>query len=227
METLGWLGTALVPGLTDSHKGLPADAVCWAENAPGAVPGAIGGCRYTAAVQESGLTGPIAYATRLVAGHGAAFQARLRAVFGTALSVGATGAVLPDARSRVTLHPARRDAHGVPLPVIDSVLTENSIALLHHMAAQGRALLRAAGGGGILEQVSSWDRFTATHVFGTARMGHDSAQSVTDPHGRSHDHPNLWIADASLFPSSGGGEGPSLTIQALALRSAARLVADG
>lgn len=227
METLGWLGTALVPGLTDSHKGLPADAVSWAENAPDGVPGAIGGCRYTSSVLESGLSGPASYASRLVPGHGAAFQARLRAVFGSALTVGAIGAVLPDARSRVTLHPERRDANGVPLPVVSSILTDNSLALLRHMAARGRALLQEAGGGELLEQDSSWDRFAATHVFGTARMGVDSASSVTDAHGRSHDHGNLWIADASLFPTSGGGEGPSLTIHALALRAAERIAAGG
>jgi choline dehydrogenase-like flavoprotein len=225
METLSWLGSALVPGLTDSHKGLPADAVSWAENAPDGVPGAVGGCRYTSAVQESGLTGPIGYSTRLIPGYGAAFQERLREVFGSAIAVGATAAVLPDDRSRVTLHPDRRDALGVPLPVVSSVLTDNSLTLLRHMAARGRALLQEAGAGELLEQVSSWDRFTSTHVFGTARMGRDSANSVTDAHGRSHDHENLWIADASLFPSTGGGEGPSLTIHALALRAAARIVA--
>jgi choline dehydrogenase-like flavoprotein len=36
----------------------------------------------------------------------------------------------------------------------------------------------------------------------------------------------MWIADASVFPSSGGGEAPSLTIQALALRTAERIGKD-
>jgi len=31
------------------------------------------------------------------------------------------------------------------------------------------------------------------------------------------------VCDASVFPSSGGGESPSLTIEALALRSAEHL----
>jgi choline dehydrogenase-like flavoprotein len=223
METLSWHATALLPGLADSHKGLPADAVCWAENAPGAVPGAVGGCRYTSAVQEIGLTGPAAYATRLIPGFGTELKARLRGVFGSAITVGATGAVIPDARSRVTLSDEERDSDGVPLPVIHSVLTDNSLAMLHHMARTARRLLRAAGAETLAEEYGSWDAFTATHVFGTARMGADSATAVTDPWGRSFDHPNLWIADASVFPGSGGGEGPSLTIAALALRQAGRI----
>ena len=75
----------------------------------------------------------------------------------------------------------------------------------------------------IYESYSSWDWFAATHVFGTCRMGDDPASSVVDAFGQSHRWRNLWIADASVFPSSGGGEAPSLTIEALALRTAARM----
>jgi choline dehydrogenase-like flavoprotein len=55
-------------------------------------------------------------------------------------------------------------------------------------------------------------------------MGNDAASSVVDSFGRSHRRRNLWVADASVFPSSGGGEAPALTIQALALRTAERIV---
>ena len=58
---------------------------------------------------------------------------------------------------------------------------------------------------------------------GKARHGRDPTASVVDPHGRSHRWRNLFVADASVFPSSGGGESPSLTIEALAVRSAEHL----
>lgn len=223
METLGWSSTAILPGLENSHMGLPADAICWAQSAPDGVQGAVGGCRYTSAVRELGLSGPIGYAQRLVPGHGAAFHRAMQAQFGSAITVAAIGAVIPDERSHVTLSPERRDANGVPLPVISSVLTQNSLALLRKMAEGCRSLLRATGAGALLEERGSWDSFSATHVFGTARMGTDSASSVADAFGRSHDHANLWISDASLFSSTGGGEAPSLTIGALALRQAEKI----
>jgi choline dehydrogenase-like flavoprotein len=182
------------------------------------VPDAVGGFRLNAHVQEIGLTGPIAYGTRLIGGFGARFKAALRDGFGSAVAVGAIGAVIPDARSFVTLD-AARDANDVPLPLIHSVLTDNSLALLQAMAQKARALL-AETGAVLAEEGGAWDQFGATHVFGTARMGHDSATSVVNAFGRSHDHPNLWIADASVFPSTGGGEAPSLTIEALAMRTA-------
>ena len=51
-------------------------------------------------------------------------------------------------------------------------------------------------------------------------MGKDPQSSVVNRYCRSHRWRNLFITDASVFPSSGGGESPSLTIEALAIRSA-------
>lgn len=214
IETLGWRSSGLVPGLTGSHRGLPADAICWAPD-----PDDPGGFRLNHTTLEAGLNAPIAYANRLLPGHGAALKALLRDRFGSALAVGAIGELVPDDRSRITLDPGMRDGFGLPVARIASVLTEAALARLRRMARACRAVLAEAGAE-LAEEAGSRDAFTATHVFGTARMGRDPATSVTDPMGRTHDHPNLWIADASLFPGSGGGESPSLTIMALALRAA-------
>jgi choline dehydrogenase-like flavoprotein len=66
------------------------------------------------------------------------------------------------------------------------------------------------------------------HQAGTARMGDDAATSVTDPYGRIHGHPGLWVMDASLHVTN-GGVNPVLTVLALAYRCAdelARTAAD-
>lgn len=60
------------------------------------------------------------------------------------------------------------------------------------------------------------------HLNGTARMGSDRSTSVVDGDCRSWDIPNLWVCDGSVFPTA-GGVNPSLTIQALALRTADRI----
>jgi len=60
------------------------------------------------------------------------------------------------------------------------------------------------------------------HVCGTCRFGNDPDKSVIDAHNRAHGLANLYVADSSFFPSS-GGTNPSLTIAANALRVAARL----
>jgi choline dehydrogenase-like flavoprotein len=59
-----------------------------------------------------------------------------------------------------------------------------------------------------------------SHQCGTARMGTDPATSVIDERCRAHDHENLWIVDASVFPSA-AAVNPALTVAANALRVAA------
>ncbi len=57
------------------------------------------------------------------------------------------------------------------------------------------------------------------HTSGTARAGLDPTTSVVNAQQRAHDLENLYLADGSVFPSS-GGINPSLTIAATALRVA-------
>jgi choline dehydrogenase-like flavoprotein len=60
------------------------------------------------------------------------------------------------------------------------------------------------------------------HVCGTCRFGDDPATSVLDRNNRAHDVSNLYVVDASFFPSS-GGINPTLTIAANALRVAGEI----
>lgn len=56
-----------------------------------------------------------------------------------------------------------------------------------------------------------------SHQCGTLRFGHDPATSVLDVNCKAHQLDNLYVADASFFPSS-GAYNPSLTTAANALR---------
>ncbi|MFO0725462.1 MAG: GMC family oxidoreductase [Myxococcota bacterium] len=56
----------------------------------------------------------------------------------------------------------------------------------------------------------------ASHPMGTCRMGVDAKQSVVNARGETHDVPGLYIADASIFPSS-LGVNPQMTVMALAI----------
>ena len=76
-------------------------------------------------------------------------------------------------------------------------------------------MLRAAGG--VTGKVRLIDSFS--HAVGTARFGLDPTASVLDRHCRFWALPNLFVADGSFMPTS-GGVNPSLTITANALRVA-------
>lgn len=118
---------------------------------------------------------------------------------------------LPDPESRVTVRNGRI--------VLDWKRSnwEGHLALVDKL----KRLLRKAGYPVVLSR--PFDRRTPSHQCGTARMGSDPATSVVDSFGRSHDHPNLFIVDASILPTS-AAVNPALTIAALALRSGQHVI---
>lgn len=144
----------------------------------------------------------------------------MREIFSKVISIGAIGESLPNSGSYINLDPEKTDANDQALAHIHSYLDENALKRLQFMANMTRQILSAMGVEERFEEYGSYDFFNSTHVFGGARMGVYPDDSVTNAHGRSHSWKNLYITDASLFPSSGGGESPSLSIQALAIRAA-------
>jgi choline dehydrogenase-like flavoprotein len=67
----------------------------------------------------------------------------------------------------------------------------------------------------LLPQAENNERLA--HVCGTCRFGTDPATSVLDSENRAHGVDNLYVIDASFFPSS-AGINPALTIAANAIR---------
>lgn len=220
METLSWDSSGLHPQDLGSYRGLPSDMITWTFNAPDAIPGVIGGCRFDVGVGEANLIGPINYARRVVPGWGKAHKQEMRRQFGRVLTVGAIGESLPNDRSFISLDPSKKDHFGRPVAKIASFLPDIEIKRLSFMAQKCREILYASGVEELIEEYGTYDFFSSTHVFGTARMGQNPETSVVNPYGQSHRWKNLFVADASVFPSSGGGEAPSLTIEALAIRTA-------
>jgi len=81
--------------------------------------------------------------------------------------------------------------------------------------ATARRLLKDAGLPIVLSRPFGED--TPSHQCGTVRFGTDPATSALDPLCKAWDHDNLYVVDASFFPSS-GALNPALTVAAQALR---------
>ncbi len=62
------------------------------------------------------------------------------------------------------------------------------------------------------------NRHDPFHYVGTARMGDDPKQSVTNSHSQAHDVGNLFIADGSVFTAY-PEKNPTLTVMALSMRA--------
>lgn len=68
-------------------------------------------------------------------------------------------------------------------------------------------------------------RYTSFHPQGTCRMGADPKTTVVSPSGETHDIKRLYIADASLLPTS-IGYNPSETVYALSSYIADQIIAQ-
>jgi len=105
------------------------------------------------------------------------------------------------------------DGRGLPKPKLHFSEGENETKMAAHSEKLMREIFAQAGA----KEMWSFNRHA--HVIGTAIMGTDSSASVVNPLGQSHEIPNLWISDNSIFPSA-LGVNPALTIMALSLRAA-------
>ncbi|UZE96606.1 GMC family oxidoreductase N-terminal domain-containing protein [Alkalimarinus alittae] len=63
------------------------------------------------------------------------------------------------------------------------------------------------------------------HLMGGCTLGKDGRNSVVNEHFQVHDHPNVFIADSSIFPSA-PGINPSLSIMALAHKASEHILAE-
>jgi choline dehydrogenase-like flavoprotein len=128
------------------------------------------------------------------------------------------GETLPQERNCVTLAD-EKDANGLPIARVTYSFCDNDQRMVDHALDFMSTSLRAAGASDVWQ-----DTHDTCHLNCTARMGSDPRHSVVDADCRSWDIPNLWICDGSVFPTV-GGVNPSLTIQAIALRTADRIAA--
>lgn len=120
---------------------------------------------------------------------------------------------LPDERNRVTLTPDGR---------IRLAYRPNNVRAHRALVRETKRVLRRLGFWFTVTH-SQGSRNT-THQCGTLVFGTDPRRSVLDPYCRTHDVGNLFVVDASFFPSS-AAVNPALTIAAQALRAADHLIA--
>jgi len=129
---------------------------------------------------------------------------------------------LPDAGNRVTLDETQVDALGIPRPKLTYSYDDYVMGGWKAATELHNQMLAAVGATDI---VHSEELGGVGHLMGTVRMGNNPAESVADGFGRTHDHANLFLAGSGLFPTTGTAN-PTLTIAALALRSAAHIATE-
>jgi choline dehydrogenase-like flavoprotein len=161
-------------------------------------------------------------ALRLEPAWGRDAQRLLRDEFGHSIVVVVMAEDMPEPANCVSLTD-RIEADGLPGVRVNYALSEHGRKSLDFGLDRAEEMLRAAGAHRVVRLPLA--PMTGWHLLGTARMGTDPWQSVTDAHGRCHVAANLIIADGSLFPTV-GAVNPGSTIGALALKIADDLVLE-
>ncbi len=120
------------------------------------------------------------------------------------------------------LDPQTKDPLGFPVCRITFDMKENERRASLFAQEKAEQWFKEAGAIQTIRSQPAADGLT-THAYGGTRMGEDSDTSVVDGTGFSHEVPNLGILGASIMGTS-GAHNPTLTVQALAWRTADHLV---
>ncbi|MGH7885703.1 MAG: GMC family oxidoreductase [Thermodesulfobacteriota bacterium] len=217
METTFFELMALHPKRLDSYRGIPIDSVIWDWNDPSKNKDLSAGYRIYPTAGNA--LSPVHYANYFFQSSGKKLIEDMGKWFGHAIGIAGIGEFQPNKDTFVTVSD-KKDRFGLPIAKIQSFNSETELKILDSMYNKAKQILEASGAKEFVEQYSTYDLFSASHVFGTCKMGKNPEDSVVNQNLESHEVKNMYVTDASVFPSSGGGEAPSLTIQALSLRAA-------
>jgi choline dehydrogenase-like flavoprotein len=124
----------------------------------------------------------------------------------------------PRAENHVDIDWTLRDRFGLPRLRVHHAYSARDEAAAGALIREARRILREAGARVAFVQPIE----TFSHALGTVRMGLDPCTAPLDEYGAYRGLDNLFVADGSALPRS-GGVNPSLTIAANALRIGAYL----
>ena len=129
--------------------------------------------------------------------------------------------MLPYEANFLDLDPTVCDALGRPVVRITFNIYDNEYRAIAFLQQKSAELLRLMGATPV------WHSAAATcalsqHDLGGARMGTDPTRSVVDSFGQLHEAPGVFVLGGATFPTQPGCN-PTLTIQALALRTATHI----
>ena len=120
--------------------------------------------------------------------------------------------------TRQNIDPETKDPYGIPLARIHFQWDENVLKMWEHSKQVCADVLRSAGGvyeGSADEPaIPGW----SLRDTGTCRMGNDPKHFGTNRFAQTHDVPNLYLCDASIFPNP-TDKTTTISIMAFTLRA--------
>ena len=132
-------------------------------------------------------------------GFGSSFKREIRRRYPSPVTFGVQAPTLRSDMNYMDLDPEVKDPYGIPVARIHFEWDENVLKMWEHSKEICAAALKAAGGeytgSADAPEIPGW----SLHETGTCRMGNDPKAFVTNRFGQTHDVPNLYVCDASVF----------------------------
>jgi choline dehydrogenase-like flavoprotein len=160
---------------------------------------------------------------RDASGFGQAYKQKVREGVNS-VGISMFGEVLGRWDNFADLDPEVKDVYGIPVLRFHLTHRQNEDAMMRDAIHSAAEMLQAAGAKNIRPVVRRLPPGRVRHEVGVARMGMNPKGSVLNQFQQSHDIKNLFVTDASGFPSN-PCQNPTLTIMALCVRSCDHLIA--
>ena len=128
---------------------------------------------------------------------------------------------LPYLAHTVTLDPKVTDVFGLPVARVTWSAGQHEQVAQQFWIPRLKTMMTRAGAGVALAVPATENSGgvpTGNHIMGGMMMGADPATSVTGPYGQVHGLDNVYVADGSVFVTS-GAHNPTNTLMAVALRN--------
>ncbi len=136
-----------------------------------------------------------------IEGFGAAFKRDLKRYYPTSIGALIQAPTLPSSNNYVDIDPEKKDIFGIPQLRFHFQWGQNELLMWEHSKQVMSDLFKAMGA----EMWGADDQpnraGTSLHETGVCRFGNDPKSYVTNKWAQTHDVSNLYICDASIFPS--------------------------
>jgi choline dehydrogenase-like flavoprotein len=155
--------------------------------------------------------------------YGKRFKQDARRYFGSFVNFDGRGEMIPNDRSYCEIDPVTKDKWGIPVLRFHWQWSDHEIGQAAHMQKTFADIVLAMGGRLQGKPKSGAEAIapggSIIHEVGGCIMGDDRRSSVTNGWHQTWDVKNLFVADGAVFASN-ADKNPTLTIMALAWRSA-------
>ncbi len=154
--------------------------------------------------------------------YGTKFKEEARRYYGSFVGYTCRGEMIPNENCFAELDPQVKDKWGIPVLRWHWKWSQQELNMVTHAQKTFASIIEAMGGTVRSKPESPIDAIDPggkiIHEVGGALMGSDPAKSVCNGYNQTHDVKNLFLSDASPFPSN-ADKNPTLTIMALAWRT--------